>query len=248
VKMKILRSKFVVPIAFIVYGLFYFFEPVVSAWLEVVSPSIAATTFLPIQWVTFLITLPIYFIASAILGEENSFAIAYMADVLFLLVFLCYIAYFVRVITKKWSAEHKKVAVFPLIAFPIFWLALLPIGATKIERHVNAFSIGGWSRVMFAGGPKMVREGGIKLLESVKQGQPTDEEIPPSIDKLGYWVQIEHDPKLVLVGAGQMFGMADAFGFIIPEENGRVPLPHYLEESEFYRIWKIADGVYFFEH
>lgn len=245
--MKILKNRVILPAIFIVYGLFYFFEPVLSAWFEVVNPSIAKTIFLPIHWVTFIISMPIYLISFLAVGEENISTISYVTDFLFLLFFICYLIYYVVVIRKNWTIEQKKLALFPLFIFPIFWLALLPIGVTNIERHINSFPIGGWSRMMFAGGPKTIKEDGIKLLESTKQEYPEDEELPPSIKKLGYWVKVERDKQLLLVGIGRMFNMADEFGFIIQKENGKTPIPHYLEKSEFYRVWKIADGIYFFE-
>jgi hypothetical protein len=84
------------------------------------------------------------------------------------------------------------------------------------------------------------------LLNSPNE-EPTDSEIPISIKKLGYWVMIEQDKKVLLVGIGHMFNMADEFGFIIQNDNRSLPIPNYLARSEFYRIWKLADSIYFFE-
>lgn len=245
--MKIIKNRAILPILFIICGLFYFFEPVLSAWFEVVDSSIAEIVFLPITWIIFVISMPIYLLAFGVLGIENSLVVVYVTDVLFLLAFLCYLAYFMIVVRKKWTTKQKRLALFPLVAFPIFWLALLPIGTTRIERRINSFSIGGWTRMMFAGGSTIIRSDGIKLLESTNQEEPDMDEWPSSIKILGGWVVVEKDKQLLLVGIGRMFNMADEFGFIIPKETGETPIPRYLEKSEFYRIWKIADGIYFFE-
>jgi hypothetical protein len=245
--MKIFRNKAILPVLFFVCGILYFFEPILSGWMEIVDPAIAAELLLPMKLIVFTISLPFYLLAFAVLGNENSLIVAYVIDILFLLAFLGYLVYFMGIIRKKWSPNQTRLALVPLVVLPMLWFALLPIGATKIERRINSFSIGGWTRMMFAGGSTIVRSDGIKLLESTNQEEPGMDEWPSSIKNLGGWVVAEKDKQLLLIGIGRMFNMADEFGFIIPKEIGETPIPRYLEKSQFYRIWKIADGIYFFE-
>jgi hypothetical protein len=245
--MKIFDKKVIFPALFIIVGLFYFFEPVISAWFEIVDSSVAASIFLPINWVVFI---PLYLIGQVIYlttGNESISVVTYIYDYIFLFFYLIYLTYFITIIRKNWSLQQKRLSLFPLIAFPLFWLGMFPIGATNIERHINSYSIGGWSRMMFAGGAEIIRDDGIKILENTRQESPAFENLPSAIKKLGGWVWIEQDKQLVLVGIGRMSGMSDEFGFIIQGEIGAVPIPHYIENSQFYKIWKLADGIYFFE-
>jgi len=236
-KLKLKRS---VPILFLLYSSYYFLEPFLSGWFEIVDPSIARMVFLPLRWMSFvLVTLPI-----AMVFGDVAF---YTPDILFATVLALYLVYYLRVGRYEINEKHKKLAYLPLIALSFVFIVMIPLGFTSRDRHVNSFPVGGWSRLMMAGGPSRVREEALQLLNSTKEERPDWSEIPPTLKRLGGWVGVEHENRLVIVGLGRMFNMADEFGFVFQEEDSGEPNPAYLERFDFQRFWKLAEGVYFYE-
>ncbi|MCP4143595.1 MAG: hypothetical protein GY755_25465 [Chloroflexi bacterium] len=235
--MKFLKSKAFIPSAYFLFGLFYFFEPFLSSLFEIINPFIARNLFLPIDWMVFVITLPF----NAILGF-------YFPDTVFIIITISYLAFFFsKPIQTGWADKQKRLAFSPLVIFPLIFLIMSPLGLFYYgQKRVNSNVVGGWTRLILAGGVDVIRADSSELLKSSNE-YPADEEILASIEKLGYWTKIEQDKKILLVGVGRLFNMADEFGYIIQDDNKPLQLPDYLERSEFYRIWKFSEGIYFFE-
>ncbi|HUH97308.1 MAG TPA: hypothetical protein VLZ89_08130 [Anaerolineales bacterium] len=234
--MKIAKHTGFIPAVYILAGLFYLFEPFLSSWFEIVNPLIARFFFLPIDWTLFVVTL--------LLPGDLGF---YFPDIAFGLATLFYLAFFVKIIGADWADKEKRFAFAPLVIFPLIWVLMSPLGLSYNGlKRGNSLVVGGWSRMILAGGADQIRVDGYTLLRSPNE-YPADGEIPPSIRELGSWVEIEQDNKILLVGVEGVVGMDDEFGYIIYDKDKSLPLACYLAASEYYRIWKFADGVYFFE-
>ena len=234
-----LKIKKAIPLIFLLYGLFYFLEPVLSGWFEIVAPFIARNVFLPIDWMLFVFALPFSFR----LGDTN----IRFPDTLFWIIFLAYLAYYYLVIRHEAEQRSKKLALLPLLIFPLLFILLIPLGMNSLDRRINSFPLGGWSLLMMAGGPEKVRGEAIQLLDTTTEERPSDSELPISLQIVGGWVGLEHDHHVVVLGRGRMAGMADEFGFIFQKDVTAEPSAHYLERFDFQRFWKLADGVYFYE-
>lgn len=232
--------KAYLPIIFLLYGLYYFLEPFLSGWFEVVNPSIARTIFLPLDWMSFAF---VAFPLALIFGEIALHA----PDFLFIFFFACYTAYYFWIGRHKNNVRQKYLALSPLIIFPLLFVVMLPLGFTAIDRRVGSFPIGGWSRLVFAGGPSRVHEEAIWLLNNTEEQQPDRSKVPPALKRLGGWITIEHENDLVILRLGRTSGMADEFGFVFQETDTDEPGSDYLAEFNFLRFWKLADAVYFYE-
>jgi hypothetical protein len=234
--MKNVKHSTYITVVYILAGLFYLFEPFLSPWFEIVNPSFARNIFLPIEWMVFIVSL-------LLPGDLG----LYFPDIVFGLATLFYLAYTIKIARADWTKKQKRFAITPLVIFPLIWALMIPLGLSFYGmKRVNSCAIGGWSRMVLSGGADTIRSDGYDLLNSSNE-YPSDNEIPSSIKKLGYWVEIEQVSKVLLVGIGRVSGMSDEFGYIIYNGSKPLPIPQYLADSEFYRIWKLADGVYFFE-
>lgn len=237
-----------IPVIFLAFGLLYFLEPVLSAWLEIVNPVIARTVFLPLDWISFILTLPLAMtVASIIPGDTGYFHAANSRDYLFLVVFLFYLTYYVRVVRFEPADTQKRFAATPLIIFPLLFVLMIPLGFTTVDRRVNSYPVGGKSLLMMAGGATTVRDEAIQLMNSSTAKEPSWSELPPALQKIRGFVVIEHDRKTVVLGLGRAYSLADEFGFIFQTDNDAKPNSLYLERFDFHRYWKLADGVYFYE-
>jgi len=169
-------------------------------------------------------------------------------DIVFATVSILYLlVFFSKIVFSEWTDKLRKFAFLPLVLFPIVWLIMSPLGLSFWgEKRVNSYVVGGWSKMMLAGGPVALQNDSVYLLEYTNNPEPDWQDLPSAIKKLDGWVEIDFEKQLVLVGTGSMFNMANEFGFIIREKNGALPIPDYLAGSDFYRIWRLADGVYFF--
>lgn len=225
---------------FFACGLIYFFEPFLSSWFEIVNPSIARNIFLPIDWTLIIvILLPLSFLPYNIA--------TFLPDIFFGLMFFIYVVYYLKVIRQTQTEIYKKIAITPLIIFPLFFIIMSPVGHTFFERGINAYEIGGQSRLMLAGGSTVVRKEGLELLKSTTDTSIEQSALPSSLKKLGYWAVLEHENKLVIIGAGRLFNMADQFGFIIQEHSDPKPSPKYAENYDYFKLWELSDGIYLFE-
>lgn len=228
------------PIIFLLYGLYYFLEPVLSGWFEIVNPSIARTIFLPLDWVSFAF---VAFPLALVFGEIALYA----PDFFFLILFGFYSAYYFRIGRHENGIRQKYLARSPLIVFPLLFVAMLPLGFTSIDRRVGSFPIGGWSRLVFAGGPSRVHEEALWLLNNTDEQQPDRSELPPALKSLGGWVTIEHENDLVILSLGRSSGTADEFVFVFQNIDEGKPNSTYLAKFDFQRFWKLFDAIYFYE-
>ncbi|HNT75941.1 MAG TPA: hypothetical protein PKH77_13080 [Anaerolineae bacterium] len=233
--------RLLIPTIFLLMGLFYFLEPFLSGWFEIVDPFIYRTIFLPVDWIIFFgLGLP-FFRLSEKLGPVAE-------DIAFGLIFILYLFYFFKVVRRRWAEEKcKKLALVPIIVCCLMWCVTLPLGGTYNARRFNAFRVGGWTRLICSGGATRVRTDALEFIQETTQATPPRSEWPSSLQRLGYGLKIEHDNRLVLVGLGRAIGMAAEFGFIIQDSSASPPIPHYLErDGENPQLWRLADGIYFF--
>ena len=124
---------------------------------------------------------------------------------------------------------------------------MLPLGVTHIDRHKNAYAIGGWTRLMWSGGGTHVRNAALEFMQETTQEAPPKSEWPGCLQRLGYWLLIEPDNQLVLVGLGRAYGMGSEFGFVIQGSEAPPPQSHYLEFGGPPRLSRLANGIYFFQ-
>ncbi|MBN2390063.1 MAG: hypothetical protein JXR84_05045 [Anaerolineae bacterium] len=207
------RLKPLIPTAFLLVGLFYLLESFLSGWFEIVDPVIYRNVFVPIDWIVFIrLTFPFFRLS------EN--LALFIPDIVFGLIFLLYVLYFFKVVRNRWMEEkHRRLAFVPITVCCLVWCLLLPFGGTYFARRINAFRVGGWTRLMCSGGASRVREDALEFMQETAQADPPRSEWPLSLQKLGYGLRIEHDNQLVLVGLGRAIGMAAEFGFIIQKPS-----------------------------
>jgi hypothetical protein len=149
--MKILKHKALIPITFALIGLFYLFEPFLSAWFEVVNPFIARNVFLPMDWIIFTIS----FLAHSLPNDLEQ----WLPDILFGVATIFYLAFFTKITQTDWPNKQIRFAFLPLVVFPLIWLLMSPLGLSFFgEKRMNSYVIGGWSRMMFAGGPDIIKK------------------------------------------------------------------------------------------
>ncbi|MDH5507773.1 MAG: hypothetical protein OEZ02_11195 [Anaerolineae bacterium] len=216
--------------AFLCLGLFYMLNPFLFSWFEIVNNHIARTLFLPINWILVVVFFPL---------------VDYI-DIMALIMFIGYILYFGVTIRPNGGEKDVKFARNSLVLLSLIWIIMSPMGITYMDRTMGGYPIGGWSRIILAGGPSEVRRDTSALINSEKQEGETIYELPDSLDGLGYWAKIEREKNIVYVGLGSMFNMADEFGYIIQAEDGPLVIPNYFDD-DWYRTWKIFDGIYLFE-
>ena len=233
--------KAIFPTTLLCIGLFYAIHPILSGIFEVLDPYIARTIFLPFDWLLFAFAFPMLF-----LFEEVS---QYYYDIVFVLIFLGYIVYFMKVVRPKWDGTPKKLAIFSLILIPVIILVLSPLGITFQERRINSFQIGGWLYLQFTGNINDITKEAQDLVEyhSGKEYLYRQKsELPPTISQLGGWVKVDNENQIVYVGKGSMTGMSAEFGFMILVKDTQSPSSSYLEKNNILRVWKLAEGIYLF--
>lgn len=233
------KLPLLISIVFLLVGLFYFLEPFLSGWVEIVDPIIARNIFVPIDWIILMVTLPLYQLSSQLALVTP--------DIVFGLMFLLYVFYYLRVICNQKRENLKRLTIVPIIVCCLLWGIMLPLGWTCTSRRINAFRVGGWTRVMWSGGPSRVRTEALEFMQATTQAAPLKSEWPLSLQRLGYWLRIEHDNQLVLVGIGRVIGMADEFGFVLQDPEAPPPQSHYFRLDPPPRLSRLADGVYFFQ-
>ena len=224
--MRLQKHAAFIPGLFVLAGLLYLLGPFVAAWLEIVAPFLARMLAFPVG--------------------------RYALDVAFGLVALLYIAYLVTVLRSSRTRREKALAFLPLAILPLIWAAMSPLRQSVYGQEVeSAYVAGGWTRMMLAGGPAAIRAEALDLLASPEQDALhttiPDSEVPPSLRKLGDWVSVQRDYGLVLVGIKPVAAGGNEFGYMI--QAGRTPLsiPWFFEYASNLRVWKIAEGIYFFE-
>jgi hypothetical protein len=237
--MRLMSSRTVVPIAFLLAGLFYLFQPIFSGSLEVLDASLAREITLPIDWLLFTLLFPIYLL----------FGTFYVIDIIFAVIFTSYLVFVIRVASATRAIEVKRLVTAPLIAIFLLWLLLLPLGSTFQDRRINSFSIGGWIRMYLTGHPDELKREAQELLASSIDKEylyTYKSELPPVLSRLGGWAKVDHENRLVLVGIGSMSGISAEFGYIIHPETLQTSHPGYLSDRKIAREWKLTEGIYLF--
>lgn len=240
------KTKKTIPIIFLVYGLFYFLEPVLSGWFEIVNPSIFRILFLPFDWIIFLLTLPIAFSLSDV-GENGMNYYIFLGDIVFAVVVVVYLIFCMKNYWMEDNLKKRRIYSLPLVVFLILFVITLPLGINANARHFNSFILGGRTLLMFAGGTSHVRDEAIEMMKQTTDENPSESELPSTLKRLNGWVEIEHDNHLVIVGFGRAYGMADEFGLILLEDLHSEPNSRYINSLDFHRLWKLEDGVYFYQ-
>jgi len=173
-KVQIQIGRFIFPLAIFLIGFWYFFEPFLSHWFEIVYPLIARSVFFPFDWIL-------------IFGVLTNFSFFpfdfWIPDLVFLIIFGMYLVFYLKVVRQKWLSVYAKFARMPSIIFPIIWVLLLPLGFTYFGRGINASVVGGWSRLMLAGGPSVVRTESMGRLESGSESSLSYSDLPPALQK-----------------------------------------------------------------
>jgi hypothetical protein len=236
--MKLISSRTVIPIAFLLAGLFYLFQPVLSGSLEVLDASLARETTLPIDWLLFSLLLPVYLLLGTV---------QYVIDIIFASIFAGYLLFAIRVVPVTEAIEVKRLAATPLVVILLLWLILLPLGPTFQDRRINSFPIGGWIRLHLTGHPDEIKREAQELLASSIDSEylySYKSELPPVLSELGGWAKIDHKNHLVLVGIGSMSGMSAEFGYLIHPESPQTSHPGYLSDHKIAREWQLTEGIY----
>ncbi len=231
--MKAKKRRVLIPVAFLLIGLFYTLEPFLSGWLEIVDPWVTQNFIFPVNLIIFGLS-PNYW--------------EWFPDIVFGSLLFIYLIYSLLAYRHNWTKTQKRFILAPFAIVIFTWLITAPLGVTFWNKRVNSFPVGAWSRMMLAGGPDIIQKDGLSLLAISSSANLAKDKIPPSILKLGSWTEIEDEDHLLLVGIPPMNHMAGQFGYIICLENGQTPIPHRLARSGNYRIRKLSNGIYFFEN
>ena len=229
--------KKAIPIIFLLYGLFYFFEPVLLGWFEILSPSISRAVLLPIRLSTY------YYFIRPIAIQTGTFSIA---DILFPIIFLSYIIYYIRFPRTEISGIQKKIAISPMVVFPILFIISIPLGITSDKRQTNSLMLGGKALLMTKGGSATIRDEALQLMNSSEKEILVGAELPPLLRELGEKAIIESDNKVILIGEHRMINFPYGFGFMFQAETDSEPYSQYGMEHAFSRYLKLADGVYLY--
>ena len=225
--MKINTEKILKPqngVAILFAGIISLFIPHFSGWVDIVFPSIGIEILLPyILWKSFFVTALI-------------------------LLFLCVFASF-----AKKASRNTKFLFTSLMAVLIFlFIGIYPNFATEkylgSKQRASFFQVGGQTRIIWAGGAKIVRDDALLLLtqETDEKGFVSQDKWATSLKRLGvYWIRIDRETQSVIIyiPRTEFFDSAQ-FGYLIPEE--KEPKPNALD-SKWYRLWELDDGVYFFQ-
>ncbi len=237
--MRSFRRILSIPRLYMLIGLMYLFEPLVISWMKVVAPI----------WVV-LIGLPFVWIMGPFLGLGLPTPGFYTFDIVFGLITILYILYFVRVARSQSATRQKTLVLLPLLILLVVWASMIPLGYSfSGEKRFNSYAIGGWSRIMLAGGPAILKAEAVELLNSTDEyqyGIVPASKAPPSLQKLGRLVIEEKDKGLVLVTDGIIMLIGDEFGYIIHDSRLPWVVPERLMYSRNVRIWQVGEDVYFY--
>jgi hypothetical protein len=140
---------------------------------------------------------------------------------------------------KKWSRNRKILIGMCLIMLTLMWSIAIP----NVTMRIRCFPVGGWTRIMWAGGASKVRREALHLLDTASHGATSRSEWPDSFKALGaVGVMVDKETYTVNVSIYRQDHFADQFGFLIQKEDA--PIPKIAHE---HRIWKLANGIYFYE-
>jgi hypothetical protein len=225
--MRAIAKRFSKPqIGFIVFvaGVASLFLPHFSGWLDVVFPAIAQYMLLPyLFWGIF-------------------FSVAFFLLLLHLL----------SLFFLKSSGRAKIIATSLLAGLIVLFLGIYPNFSTEkylgSKQRVSFFAVGGQTRIAWAGGSEIIKNDALALLsqQTDEKGYVSRELWADSLKRLGvYWIRMDRETESVIVyiPRTELFDAAQ-FGYLI--NNGETPEPEALK-SRGYRLWKLDEGLYFFQ-
>lgn len=153
------------------------------------------------------------------------------------MIYIC-VAFF-----KKWPLKIRGLIVLLAVVYLSVWWVSYPVNTTGTDRRIDAFSLGGWTRLILAGGPVRVQQEALDFLDAASSPTPPISECPSSLQALGISsVQIDKVLGTMKAYIHSRGTYSDQFGYIIQATNA--PVPQIFRE---HRIWKLANGIYLFE-
>lgn len=151
--------------------------------------------------------------------------------------------FFLVALMRNWSRRKQGVTLALLLILVLMWQVIYPPTVSHTTRRIDAFSIGGWTRMMWAGGPQKIQDAAKSLVDTALSSSPPKTEWPLSIKMLGAsYIEIDTSTSTVDVYLPRKNTLADQFGFLIQTADEKPT--QILGE---HRIWPLADGVYFYE-
>jgi hypothetical protein len=158
----------------------------------------------------------------------------------------------VLAVRKKWSPGYK-LSIIILSAILASAALSYWYGPTGTERRVASFPAGAWTRLMMAGGAARFRDQVLRLADTTTSPTPAESEWPDSVKRVGaYLVEVDETDEIVAV---YVPSLGDTFGFLVQDPEAPPPeisyaRPGFPDDPEHFRghrLWKLAEGVFFFE-
>jgi hypothetical protein len=149
-------------------------------------------------------------------------------------------------------SKNKLISTFFSLGLIALSLSIFPDIAAGdypgINQRVSSFVIGGQTRILWAGGLETVKGDALALLnQHPNDGSVGFDSWPSSLKTLGA-VRVEIDNKtqsvIIYIEQAHIFD-PDQFGYVKTIE--KEVNPRILSREENNRLWKLGDGIYFFE-
>jgi len=208
------------PMMVLVLGMHALFGPYIDGWCEV---------FCPRMW---------YELSGLLM----------LWGLLRLAAFAVHCIYSIFVFFRREPLKYKIYVAIPLVILPLMWGVLRLPGLTYTNRRISSFKIGGWTRMMWAGGPSKVRGDALELIDASSDEAPPESEWPASIRALGaIRIEVDRKSRALDVAIPPATPYSDQFGFLIQDVESPVPRIVDGPLGGGHRIWKLADGIYLYE-
>ncbi|MDY7041454.1 MAG: hypothetical protein SVX38_11380 [Chloroflexota bacterium] len=219
-KRFVYNLRYLWPMAVFVLGIGFLFGPYIDGWCEIFCPRISHEL-----RVLLLLWRPLAFAA-----------------------FTVHCIYSIFVLVRRRPLQYKIYIAIPLVLLPLMWGVVYPPGVTYSDRRVSSFKMGGWTRVMWAGGPSKMRREALELIDTSSGTSSPEPEWPASIKALGaIHVRVDREARIVDVAIPPSTPYSDQFGFLIQDVDTPTPTVVGGSEGDEYRIWQLADGIYLYE-
>jgi hypothetical protein len=171
----------------------------------------------------------------------------------FVMAFVFQCMYLAIALYRRWKLKRILTLVVLLFLFPILWQVKAIID-TRINRW-DIFPIGGWSKVLWVGGPRKLRTEALCIMNTApllitdtsshctSYWSPPKSDWPTSVRALRpSHVTVDRKAQIVDVSIPRRDHFSDQFGFLIKKVD--TPAPKIFDN---HRIWKITDGIYFYQ-
>lgn len=212
--------RYLWPMVVFVLGMHSLFNPYISGWCEVFCPRIS----------------------------YELWGLLLLWGLLKLAAFAVHCIYSIFVFFRRGPLKYKIYVAVPLVILSLMWGVLCLPGLTYTDRRVNSFKIGGWTRVVWAGGPSKVREEALELIDTSSDAEPPESKWPASIRALGaIRVRVNKESRTLDVAIPTATPYSDQFGFLIRDAESPVPKIAEGPYGGGHRIWQLADGIYLYE-